>query len=67
MRDYPSSENKGADQLRDWSVPLFSHMQIVGFLSSGSLLLSVVFGDNQKVTFLKFFNKKYYYIAINIK
>ena len=33
---YPSSENKGADQLRrlprSGSASLFSHMQIVGFL-----------------------------------
>ena len=30
---YQCSENKGADQLRSYgSAPLFSHMQIVGFL-----------------------------------
>ena len=39
---YPCSENKGADQLRGYreadSAPLFSHMQIVGFLTRRLIL-----------------------------
>ena len=41
------SENKGAEQLRgysprSWSAPLFSHMQIVGFLIRRLLCIYVV-------------------------
>ena len=39
---YPCSENKGADQLR-CSVPLFSHMQIVGFLMQRLISFNISF------------------------